>query len=159
MWISRKYLPLVVEEKSYFLMFSTINVILSVRWSLLMYVPYLSLLPCPSAHCWESRSYPTLVHGLKKTSKYEITSQIGYEKNGNLNAQIERYFVIKIRPSPKMQKIIKLRSPSRQLSETVNFAFIIFFDFSVKIALLRASLLFFREICVMHFLPRVRLRP
>ena len=88
-----------------------------------MYVPYLSLLPCPSAHCWESRSYPTLVHGLKKTSKYEILLQIGYEKNGNLNAQIERYFVIKIRPSPKMQKIIKQRSlHSRQLFETINFA-------------------------------------
>ena len=42
-----------------------------------------------------------------------------------------------------MQKIIKPRSPSRQLSETVNFAFIKIFDFLVKIALFKASLLFF----------------
>ena len=27
-----------------------------------------------SAHCLESKSYPTLIHGLKKTSKYEIAS-------------------------------------------------------------------------------------
>ena len=25
-------------------------------------------------HCLESKSYPTLIHGLKQTSKYEITS-------------------------------------------------------------------------------------
>ena len=51
-----------------------------------------------------------------------------------------------------MQKIIKPRSPSRQLLETVNFAFIKIFDFLVKIAVLRASL-FFGEIPVMHFFP------
>ena len=37
------------------------------------------------------------------------------QKNGNLNTQIERYFVIKIRPFLKMQKTIKQRSSSRQL--------------------------------------------
>ena len=42
-----------------------------------------------------------------------------------------------------MQKIIKLRSPSRQLLETVNFAFMKIFDSFVKIAVFRASLLFF----------------
>ena len=42
-----------------------------------------------------------------------------------------------------MQKIIKLRSFSRQLLETVNFAFMNFFDSLVKIAVFRASLLFF----------------
>ena len=41
-----------------------------------------------------------------------------------------------------MQKIIKPRSSSRQLLETVNFAFMKFFDFLVKIAVFRASLLF-----------------
>ena len=40
-----------------------------------------------------------------------------------------------------MQKIIKLRSPSRQLLETVNFAFMKIFDLLVKIAVFRASLL------------------
>ena len=55
---------------------------------------------------------------------------------------MQRYFVIYKRSPLKIQKIKKLRSPSRQLSETVNFAFIIFFDFLVKIALFRASLLF-----------------
>ena len=48
------------------------------------------------------------------------------QKNGNLNTQIERYFVIKIRPFLKMQKTIKQRSPSRQLFETANFAFMKF---------------------------------
>ena len=42
-----------------------------------------------------------------------------------------------------MQKIIKLRSPSRQLLETINFAFMKIFDSLVKIAVFRASLLFF----------------
>ena len=41
-----------------------------------------------------------------------------------------------------MQKIIKSRSPSRQLLETVNFAFMKIFDSLVKIAVFRASLLF-----------------
>ena len=41
-----------------------------------------------------------------------------------------------------MQKIIKPRSPSRQLLETVNFAFMKIFDSLVKIAVFRASLLF-----------------
>ena len=44
--------------------------------------------------------------------------------------------------SPKMQKIIKQVGPSRQLFETVNFAFMKIFDFLVKIAIFRASLLF-----------------
>ena len=51
-----------------------------------------------------------------------------------------------------MQKIIKPRSPSRQLLETVNFAFMKIFDSLVKIAVFRASLLFW-EIPVMHFFP------
>ena len=42
----------------------------------------------------------------------------------------------------KMQTIIKSRCPSRQLLETVNFAFMKIFDFLVKIAIFRASLLF-----------------
>ena len=37
------------------------------------------------------------------------------QNNGNLNTQIKRYFAIKIRLSLKMQKIIKQKSPSRQL--------------------------------------------
>ena len=41
-----------------------------------------------------------------------------------------------------MQKIIKESSPSRQLFEAVNFAFMKIFDFLVKIALVWASLLF-----------------
>ena len=49
-----------------------------------------------------------------------------------------------------MQKIIKLRSPSRQLLETVNFAFMKIFDSLVKIAVFRASLLFW-EIRVMPY--------
>ena len=44
--------------------------------------------------------------------------------------------------SPKMQKIIKQVSPSRQLFETVNFAFMKIFDFLVKLALFGAFLLF-----------------
>ena len=58
------------------------------------------------------------------------------KKNDNLKTQIERYFAIKIRPSLKMQKIIKQRSPSRQLFETINFAIMKIFDFLVKIAIL-----------------------
>ena len=55
---------------------------------------------------------------------------MAYEKpkNGNLNTQIERYFVIEIRASLKMQKIIKQRSPSRQVFRTFNFAFMKIFD-------------------------------
>ena len=49
-----------------------------------------------------------------------------------------------------MQKIIKPKSPSRQILETINFAFMNFFDFLVKIAVFRASLLFW-EIHVMHY--------
>ena len=49
-----------------------------------------------------------------------------------------------------MQKIIKSRSPSRQLLETVNFAFMKIFDFIVKISVSRASL-FFWEIRVMLY--------
>ena len=41
-----------------------------------------------------------------------------------------------------MQKIIKSRSPSRQLLETVNFAFMKIFDSLVKIAVFKATLLF-----------------
>ena len=44
-----------------------------------------------------------------------------------------------------MLKYIKLRSPSRQLLETVNFAFMKIFDSLAKIAVFRASLLFLRD--------------
>ena len=47
--------------------------------------------------------------------------------------------------SPKMQKIIKQAGPSRQLFETVNFAFMKIFDFLVKTALFEAFLLFFGD--------------
>ena len=65
-----------------------------------------------------------------------------YENPKKLNTQIERYFVIKIGTSLKMQKIIKQRSPSCQ------FAFIKTFNFLVKIAIFRAFLLFW-EIRIM----------
>ena len=64
------------------------------------------------------------------------------KKNGNFNTQIERYFAIEIWASLEMQKFIKPRCPSRQLLETVNFAFMKIFDSLVKIAVFRASLLF-----------------
>ena len=53
----------------------------------------------------------------------------------------QRYFVIYKRSPLKMQKIIKPRSAraSRQLLETVTFAFMKIFDFLVKIAVFRAS--------------------
>ena len=44
-----------------------------------------------------------------------------------------------------------LSCPSRQLLETANFAFMKIFALLVKIAVFRASFLFFWEICVMHF--------
>ena len=44
-----------------------------------------------------------------------------------------------------MQKMIEQAGPSRQLFETVNFAFMKIFDFLVKIALFRASLLFLAD--------------
>ena len=46
-----------------------------------------------------------------------------------------------------MQKFIKGTGPSRQLFETVNFAFMKIFDFLVKIALVWASLLFLGDSC------------
>ena len=46
-----------------------------------------------------------------------------------------------------MQKFIKGTGPSRQLFETVNFAFMKIFDFLVKIALFWASLLFLGDLC------------
>ena len=46
-----------------------------------------------------------------------------------------------------MQKIIKPRCPSRQLLETVNFAFMKFFDFLVKTALFGAFLLLLGDSC------------
>ena len=68
------------------------------------------------------------------------------QKIGNLNTQIERYFVIKIKLSLKMQKIIKQRSPSRQLFETINFAFMKTFDSLVKIAIFGALLLYLEDL-------------
>ena len=47
--------------------------------------------------------------------------------------------------SPEMQKIIKQVGPSRQLFETVNFAFMNIFDFLVKIAICSAFLLFLSD--------------
>ena len=48
--------------------------------------------------------------------------------------------------SPKMQQIIKQAGPSRQLFETVNFAFMKFFDFLIKIVIFRAILLFLGDL-------------
>ena len=68
------------------------------------------------------------------------------QEDGNLNTQIERYFVIKIRPSIKIQKLIKQRSPLKQLFETVNFAFMKIFDSLVKNTIFRVFLLFLRDL-------------
>ena len=46
-----------------------------------------------------------------------------------------------------MQEIIKQAGSSRQLFETVNFAFMKFFDFLVKTALFGAFLLFLGDLC------------
>ena len=46
-----------------------------------------------------------------------------------------------------MQKIKKQVGPSRQLFETVNFAFMKFFDFLIKTALFGAFLLFSGDSC------------
>ena len=45
-----------------------------------------------------------------------------------------------------MQEIIKQAGPSRQLFETVNFAFMKIFDFLVKTALFWTFLLFFGDL-------------
>ena len=65
------------------------------------------------------------------------------KKMFKVTLKLQRYFVIYIRSPLKMQKIKKPRSPSRQLSETVNFAFMKIFDFLVKKAIFRVFLLFF----------------
>ena len=55
-----------------------------------------------------------------------------------------------------MQEIIKQVGPSRQLFETVNFAFMKIFDFLIKTALLGAFLLFLDDLC--HKLqPKIKL--
>ena len=46
-----------------------------------------------------------------------------------------------------MQEIIKQAGPSRQLFETVNFAFMKIFDSLVKTALFEAFLLFSGDLC------------
>ena len=46
-----------------------------------------------------------------------------------------------------MQKMIERAGPSRQLFETVNFAFMKNFDFLVKIAIFGAFLLFLGDLC------------
>ena len=46
-----------------------------------------------------------------------------------------------------MQEIIKQAGPSRQLFETVNFAFMKIFDFLIKTALLGVFLLFLGDSC------------
>ena len=48
--------------------------------------------------------------------------------------------------SPKMQQIIKQVGPSRQLFETVNFAFMKIFDLLVKIAIFEAFLHFLGDL-------------
>ena len=48
--------------------------------------------------------------------------------------------------SPKMRQIIKQAGPSRQLFETVNFAFMKIFDFFVKIVVFWAFLLFLGDL-------------
>ena len=48
--------------------------------------------------------------------------------------------------SPKMQKIIKQVGPSRQLFETVNFAFMKIFDYLIKTAFFWTFLLFFSDL-------------
>ena len=53
-----------------------------------------------------------------------------------------QYFTFCKWASPKMQQIIKQAGPSRQLFETVNFAFMKIFDFLIKIALFWAFLFF-----------------
>ena len=49
--------------------------------------------------------------------------------------------------SPKLQQIIKQVGPSVQLFETINFAFMNFFDFLVKTGLIGAFLLFLSDSC------------
>ena len=46
-----------------------------------------------------------------------------------------------------MQQIIKQAGPSRQLFETVNFAFMKIFDFLIKTALFGTFLLFLGDSC------------
>ena len=46
-----------------------------------------------------------------------------------------------------MQKMIEQAGPSRQLFETVNFAFMKNFDILVKIAIFGAFLLFLGDLC------------
>ena len=50
---------------------------------------------------------------------------------------------IEFQPTPQ---IIKQAGPSRQLFETVNFAFMKIFDFLVKIAVFRVFLLFLGDL-------------
>ena len=54
----------------------------------------------------------------------------------------QSYFLIYKRSPLKMQKNHEIEEPSRQLLETVNFAFMKIFEFLVKIAVLRAYLFF-----------------
>ena len=49
-----------------------------------------------------------------------------------------------------MQEIIKQAGPSRQLFETVNFAFMKIFDFLIKTALFWTFLLFFGDLRHKH---------
>ena len=62
--------------------------------------------------------------------------------NNKTNHGLFQYFTFCKWASPKMQQRIKQAGPSRQLFETVNFAFMKIFDFLVKIALFWAFLLF-----------------
>ena len=68
------------------------------------------------------------------------------QKNNQVDAQISRYFVIKIRATLKRQQKIKLTCPSRQLFIKITFAFMTIFDFIVKIAIFGAFLFRLRDL-------------
>ena len=68
------------------------------------------------------------------------------KKNDSVDSPLRKLSFCKW-ASPKMQKIIKQVGPSRQLFETVNFAFMKIFDFLIKTALLGAFLLFLGDSC------------
>ena len=114
------------------------------------------------SHCLWSKSYPTLIHVLKQDSKYEMIHKwlMKNQKKWQLEHSDWKIFCDLDMSVTQNAKNYKPRSPSRQFLETVNFAFIKFFDFLVKIALFMASLLFSGD--SRHAFPpgsRVRLRP
>ena len=60
--------------------------------------------------------------------------------------KLQRYFVIYIWASLKMQQIIKKTGPNRQLFEAVNFDFMKMFYSLVRIAIFRAFFLFLGDL-------------